>query len=41
MSYFSSFESTYKNNNNVYDKSTESENVITILSKKKYRKNYI
>ena len=38
MSYFSSFESTYKNNNNVYDKSTESENVITILSKKSIEK---
>ena len=38
MSYFSSFESTYKNNNNIYDKSTESENMITILSKKSIEK---
>jgi len=39
MSYFSSFESTYKINNNIYDKSTDSENVVTILSKKSIEKN--
>ena len=39
MSYFSSFESTYKINNNIYDKSTDSENVMTILSKKSIEKN--